>query len=248
MFGRSRVSGPLLAILLLQAWPAAADDTSQQRAAYDTTRLRLGHIRSDLVRRYGTAGDMAQRSQLLAEGRRAVLRTLTETFFPAWRGTRWSYNGVSRVPGRGSIACGAFVVFTLQDAGFRVPWRMLRQPSENIIKNLVPAETIRRYANARPVPDVVADIRRQGDGLYMVGLDYHVGFLVNRGGVVTFWHSTVFEPGRVVGQPADEFSPFTESRYRVVGKLLGDGMMHKWLEDEEFAVTHDYFKHRRPRP
>ena len=171
--------------------PAAAS-----ARAYGAAIARLASRRGRLAARYARAADAARRDGIIAEARRLVEDAMSEEILPAWLGTPWSFNGVSRRPGAGSIACGSFVVFTLQDAAFRIPSRMLRQPSENIIKNLVPAGGIRRYAMQRPAFEVVRDIREQGDGLYMVGLDVHVGFLVNRGGDVAFWHSTYFPRGR----------------------------------------------------
>jgi len=230
---------PLLVVISLSPGAHAADDV----LAYRETMAILEGQRRTLAARYFDAADDRARRAVLADGRRQVFEALKDRVFPAWLGTPWSFNGTSRTPGKGSIACGSFVVFTLQDAGFRVPTRMLRQPSENIIKNLTPADAIGRFSNGAPMQRIAAFIRGRGDGLYMVGLDNHVGFLVNDGGRITFWHSTFLAPRpAVIAQDLFAFSPLTVSRYRVIGKLLGDGMMRKWLTGEGFPVVHDYFR------
>lgn len=224
--------------------PSAAG-SAETAAVYQRSVDKLKQQRQDLAARFRRADDARARRALIAESRRRVFDALRLRLFPAWLGTAWDYNGTSRTPGEGTIACGSFVVFTLQDAGFRIPSRMLRQPSENIIMNLTTPDAIRRFANARPMDEIVGHIRRQGNGLYMVGLDNHVGFLVNEDGRITFWHSTVFAPRpAVIRQDAYDFSPLTLSRYRVIGRLLGDEMMAGWLTGRDFPIVHDYFGRR----
>ena len=85
---------------------------------------------------------------------------------------------MTRTPGEGEIACGTFVVFTLQDMGFQIPTRMAQQPSENIIKNVIGTTTIKRFSNHAPMEDVIAWIQQEGEGIFLVGLDIHVGFII----------------------------------------------------------------------
>jgi hypothetical protein len=49
------------------------------------------------------------------------------------------------------IACGAFVVFTLQDTGFAIPSKMANQPAENIIRNLISPSEMKKFWNAAPL-------------------------------------------------------------------------------------------------
>ena len=164
--------------------------------------------------------------------------------FPAWYGTRWAFNGMTRTPGEGEIACGTFAVFTLQDVGFRIPTRMAAQPSENIIKNLIGNSTVKRFSNHTPMSKVIEWLGERGEGLYLVGLDIHVGFIVYENDTMEFCHASYYDPPRaVVSQEVTEKSPLTDSGYRVVGKLLADDMIKKWLLGEEFQVTYDYFRH-----
>ncbi|PIX18129.1 MAG: hypothetical protein COZ70_15800 [Deltaproteobacteria bacterium CG_4_8_14_3_um_filter_51_11] len=144
---------------------------------------------------------------------------------------------------RGHIACGTFVVYTLQDAGFKIPSKMARQPSENIIKNLIGPSNIMRFSNAVPMQKVLEWIRSQDEGLFIVGMDIHVGFIINKAGNITFCHSNYYDPPRaVVNQDARERSPLTDSKYLVFGKILDNAMMIRWLKHELFPVTYDFFR------
>ena len=74
------------------------------------------------------------------------------------------------------------------------------------------------------------------DGLYIVGLDHHVGFLVREGERLDFCHSSYVDPPLgVVCQPASD-DPALASRYYIIGRLLTDDMIVSWLTDEPFRV------------
>ena len=145
----------------------------------------------------------------------------------AWKGTSWAFSGTAREPGAGPIACGHFVAGVLHDAGLQVErTRLGQQASEQIIRTLTSEQSIRRYRRER-VATVVAGVRADGDGVYVVGLDSHVGFLVGDAGEVWFCHSS-----RVAGVVCEEAlaSPSLPSRYTVVGKLGEQALVDAWLE------------------
>ncbi|QSQ28104.1 hypothetical protein JY651_14090 [Pyxidicoccus parkwayensis] len=117
----------------------------------------------------------------------------------------------------------------LEDAGFRVERvRMAQQRAEYIVKTLVPPRRVWRFRN-RPVREVVERVTKEGEGLYLVGLDYHVGFLWNDGTRVQMCHSSYLGTVEVVCEDALT-SPAMVSGYHVVGRLLEDGMLEAWLE------------------
>jgi hypothetical protein len=135
---------------------------------------------------------------------------------------------MTRVPGQGTIACGYFVNTVLLDAGFRLPrikWSQMA--AEPITLKL--AGTVKRYRD-RPVSELEAWLRSRGDGLYKVGLDNHVGFIVVRGGQARFVHSSYYRPEMgVISEPLEGNNPLANSRYRLVGSLLDEAMMRDWV-------------------
>ena len=71
--------------------------------------------------------------------------------------------------------------------------------------------------------DVRGYLERTGEGIYVVGLDNHVGFVAVRGDEMVFVHSSFFGEGRdVVAEPIDSHNPLRISNYRVFGKLFSD--------------------------
>ena len=54
-------------------------------------------------------------------------------------------------------------------------------------------KSIKRFSNAS-IEDFSASLQTQGPGVYIVGLDCHVGFVVNNGVTLRFVHSNYYDP------------------------------------------------------
>lgn len=176
------------------------------------------------------AGSRSPGQSISAETVKVVFDALRKDLIRAWIGTPWDFNGTSETPGQGTIACGYLVSTVLRDAGFRVQRRRLaQQPSERIIQTLAPEDEIRRFSDPE-IDDVLAHVAEQGDGLYLVGLDYHVGFLVRHEARTEFCHSSYLPPGGAVCSDPRRDAAFV-SRYYVVGRLLSEKMMRAWLSE-----------------
>ena len=77
----------------------------------------------------------------------------------------------------------------------------------------------------------------QPDGLFVVGLDNHVGFVYKSENKVTFTHASYYDPE--VGVQTEELdgdNPFAKSAYRVVGRILNKEMIRKWILGESWSV------------
>lgn len=114
-----------------------------------------------------------------------------------------------------------------------------RQPAKLIIKSLAPADKIERFRHA-PMDEFLSGVREHGPGLYIIGLDYHVGFLVvGENGVIKYVHSSVVT-GEVVDMKAPGAPTIVHSKYRVVGKILQTEMLQSWLSGREIPVLGDW--------
>ena len=206
---------------------------STSTSAYTERIEDLAARRRALATAYRRATDSG-RSRILALARREVLNTITAELAPAWYGTPWRYSGRTDRPRDDAIACGTFVATLLRDAGFRLNRIALgRLASEHIAQSLTAKAHIRRYRN-RPGDEVAADVEHWGEGLYVLGLDYHAALVhVDDRGHSSVIHSSYYE-GRVLAEPLRTELGFRLSRYRVVAKLLTDPMMRKWLKGETF--------------
>lgn len=178
--------------------------------------------------------DSSTRPSIVDSARTYLFDRITLDILPAWYGTQWDFNGITRTPGKGTIACGYFVNTVLQDAGFRLPrikWSQMA--AEPITVKL--SHRTKRFSD-RPVSEVTTYIRTQGDGLYKVGLDNHVGFIVSRNGVIRFVHSNYYQRDiGVMSEVLEGENPLAHSRYRIIGSMLGDAMVVAWIEGRDLA-------------
>ncbi len=163
-------------------------------------------------------------------------RLITERLAPPWYGTKWAFHGVSQEPGKGSIACGYFVTTLLRDAGINLERVALaQQASENIIKSLVSSLSIRRFSD-KPLSDFLINAEKWGEGIYIVGLDYHVGFISVEPEETYFVHSSYQTPGAVVRELASESKVLASSKYRVLGKLSDEKFLGRWFNGARFET------------
>ncbi|MBK7554004.1 MAG: hypothetical protein IPO17_04540 [Flavobacteriales bacterium] len=172
--------------------------------------------------------DSVERTVLLDSARNYVFRQLTIEVFPRWYGTPWDFNGTTTVPGQGTIACGYFITTTLQQVGFDLPrFKWAQLAAEPMIRKM--ADGAKAFSD-RSVEEIATYLEATGDGLYAVGLDNHVGFIVVEGDGQRFVHSNYYQREiGVMSEPLEGNNPFAHSRYRVIGQLLGRKMMERWV-------------------
>ena len=103
---------------------------------------------------------------------------MTDKIFPYWYGTDWDFNGTTQKPNEGKIACGYFVTTTLRDIGLDINRVKLAQcASEQMIKKLVSEDNIYRFSN-KSIEEFETNLKQKGNGIYVVGLDNHTGFVL----------------------------------------------------------------------
>jgi len=116
---------------------------------------------------------------------------------------------------------------------------MAQQASELIIKSLVSEKFIKRFSYT-PISKFVNSLQEMGAGLYIVGLDIHVGFIYVNEQNVYFIHSSYYDPRCVVKENALKSEILAMSEYRVVGKISDDPeLIEKWLTGKDILTkTH----------
>ncbi len=157
---------------------------------------------------------------------------VTDKIFPYWYGTTWDFNGTTQKPNEGKIACGYFVTTTLKQIGLDINRVKLAQSaSEEMIKELVNKENIYRFSN-KTIEEFEKSLEKIGNGIYVVGLDNHTGFvLISKNGNY-FIHSSGIFPYKVVKDKLSESSIIIHSKYRVLGNLSADeDLLIKWVKN-----------------
>lgn len=70
---------------------------------------------------------------------------------------------------------------------------------------------------------------------YIIGLDFHVGFLVQTERDLRFVHAS-YVTETVLDEPAATAVPIVTSKYRVVGKILSADNLDDWLRRRRIEV------------
>jgi hypothetical protein len=203
---------------------------------YATLSRELERRRVELAARHRDAPNDAERAAV-ERAARAVLEDSLPAMMHCWLGTPYDFNGSASRPGSGKIACGYFVSTVLKDAGFGVDrFQLGQQPSGNILRTFLPeksclltiGEDYQKFASA---------LAKREPGVYIVGLDTHVAFVVVDNNDFRFIHATGRSPRCVVDQDRAKARTLQRSRWRMLGNLTADrGVIRRWLKAEKIAV------------
>ncbi len=222
--------------------PAEARRPAEEAAAYHRAVARIDSDRLALARRLARVTKPVDRARVLRAARRTFESAVVDQLAPRWLGTRWGFSGVSEVPRRGVIACGYFVTTLLRHVGLMVERvKLAQQASERIITTITTPGHIKRFRQVS-LRRFLEGIYAQGDGLFIVGLDYHVGLLYVAGGRGRFIHSSAqgcptHADGCVIDERAERSAALENSRYRVVGRISADReLLKKWLQGTPILV------------
>jgi hypothetical protein len=146
-------------------------------------------------------------------------RFIVDSIIPYWYGTKWNFYGTTEEPNKGTIACGYFVTTVLRDAGLRINRIKLAQAaSEEMIRTVCIRKSIKRYSHT-PMQSFITELLQLENGLYVVGLDFHTGFIYHNNDALYFIHSSYQTPQCVIKQNAGASSILASSKYKVIGKV-----------------------------
>lgn len=179
------------------------------------------------------------KKKLYAKARNLLIKTFSDSLFVCWYGTEWDFNGTTTTPREGEIACGYFVTTLVRDAGFKIERTLLAQcASQSMITTLCP-KADRKIITNNEVSKVKTHILGRPDGIFIVGLDTHTGFLVKQDTNIRFVHSnyTVAQDG-VMSEDFDESSVIQNNGYFVVGDFLSsDSTIIKWINGTSYTLS-----------
>lgn len=167
------------------------------------------------------------------QARLLMINYLCDSLFPHWYMTPWDFNGMTMIPGQGQIACGYFVTNTLQQTGFRFDriW-LAQQASSILIRKFCAANTIKIITNHQ-TSKLISYLQTQPDGVYIIGLDVHTGYIVKSGDRLDMVHSSYWPQKCVAREPMASSAIILESTYYMIGSVTGsDATMLHWLRDE----------------
>lgn len=197
---------------------------------YTELVTNISQYRTELALEYRNATTVDEQEFILRKTRflfeEGILHMMN-----CWLGTPWDFEGMTEQPGKGTIACGYFVSTIVKDIGIPLDRiQMAQAPSETFIRTIIPRAHIQTFSN-RAYRSFITDLDQIGHGIYIIGLDTHIGFVVINHDGWRFIHSSTKNPSGVTSQSQENARAIKNSKYRVIGKLIADNdALLNWLD------------------
>jgi hypothetical protein len=209
-----------------------------QGSYYDILK-EIAALRSAVKSNISTA-DSANQVLLLQAAGKSLEEKIVNALIPFWYGTEWDFYGTTDTPGTGKIACGYFVSTVLKHCGFNLNrYTLAQQSAWNEARTLQMSDKV-PFINGDHENFATEFKKRYQEGLYMVGLDFHVGFLLLRKGELFFIHSSYIDPVATVIEKIDSSPAFQASRKYCIAEIsTNTALLKKWAMEEKIVVRKD---------
>ncbi len=198
--------------------------------SYASIKSSINTNRKQLLQSYKNSSN---KSETLNQIRNKFTKHLLEEIIPQWYGTKWSFDGYSEIPKSGSIACGYFVSTTLRDVGFNINrYKLAQKAPYHEAKVIACGTTIETLQDKSKEELKAYFIKNKKDGLYFIGLDFHVGFILKENQNVYFIHSNYLNNSGPTKEKIDDSKVMKSSVYHFCHITHNDVLLKKWLNNE----------------
>ncbi len=205
---------------------------------YDSLKVEIRTQQFRLAEYFQQNQDTSIRRQAIEDAQKYILQNISHEIIPFWLDTAWDFNGTTETPREGAIACGYFVTTVLRHAGFKMDkYYLARQASSKLIHVLCQPESIVSIRH-NDFDALMAHLHQQKEGIYIIGLDKHVGMAIKIEGEIHFIHSRKPRHIGVIKEKASESTTLQSSNIYVVGNLLANQDLIKiWLSQGEIPIS-----------
>jgi|GEM_PF-1042570 hypothetical protein len=213
--------------------------TISPKGNYTEIKNNIKQKKNEFYNQFLNAGNRINESQqVINEAREYLTEILLNEIFPFWYGMAWSFSGYSEIPNTGEVGCSYFVSNTLKHGGFILNrYKLAQQNSSNIPLSIQLSDSILIFNSndyIQPMKNYFKKYKKEG--LYIVGLDCHIGYLLYRNEELIFIHSNYATPQVVVAEFADKSDVFGSNNYFIADLTWNDKLIVKWMNSEEIQV------------
>ncbi len=156
---------------------------------------------------------------------------LVDSIFKYWYKTPWDFNGHTTEPRNGEIACGYFVTTTLRDVGIKLQRiKLAQQASSVMIQKLCAKNSIKRLGSFNKLEQYFEAF--PDNYVFILGLDFHVGFVVKRNDKLYFIHSSYEGEQIVKSEILSNSAPVIHSKSYMIGCLnQHQQLLKQWIQN-----------------
>lgn len=161
---------------------------------------------------------------------------LINDIVPHWYNTTWDFNGYTNIPKQGDIACGYFVSTTLKHLGFNLNRYKMAQQAGLIEAQVLQAKSkLKMYSNLSFSSLKEKVNKAYTNGVYFVGLDNHVGYVLIKDKELYFLHSSYYDD-KVMIEFA-ETSPCFSSNFYVFAEITTNKkLVESWILNKKLNI------------
>lgn len=194
---------------------------------YNEVLVQIEKAKAGFLKKY--EGDY-HKLEIMDEIRNYWIDVLGQDLYKQWESTPWDFNGTTRVPKQGNIACGYFVTTILLDMGYKLNRIKLSTcDAMTMMKSLTPGQRIQNLSYL-DYESFNKKIKDAGKAVYIIGLDYHTGLLINDGTETWFLHSNYINKEGVIKERISESLALKTSGSRFTTCLTSDkNFLLRWI-------------------
>jgi len=203
--------------------------------SYASIKSTINSNRKQLSQSYKIS---TNKSEILNQIRDKFTNHLVSDIIPEWYGTKWSFDGYSETPKSGSIACGYFVSTTLRDMGMNINrYKLAQKAPYHEAKVIACGTTIETLQNKTKEELKAYFITNKKDGLYFIGLDFHVGYILKENQNIYFIHSNYHNNSGPTKEKIEDSKVMNSSVYHFCNITHNDILLKKWLNNEVVSTN-----------
>ncbi len=196
---------------------------------YNSIKNTIEKNRKELQISFQTS---VNKNEIIDKASKKLTSFLLDDVINHWYETKWSFEGHSEIPKQGTISCGYFVSTTLRDVGFNLNRYKLAQKSpEEEAKVIACGTSIEKRENISK-QELKKYFLKQKDGIYFIGLDFHVGYIYKNNQEVYFIHSNYIDNRGVVKENIENSNAIVSEKYYIVNITHNQNLVKKWLFKE----------------
>lgn len=206
---------------------------------YKILKYSIKTEREKLKQKYLSAVNQTEKDKIIEEAGNYISETLVNKIFPFWYGMPWDMAGYSEIPNDGEVGCSYFVSNTMKHCGFKVNrYRLAQQNTKNIALSVQTNDSILILDSNSDINTIKNYfLENKKEGLYYVGLDSHVGYLLYKMGEVFFIQSNYAEPVEVLIEYSEKSDVFLSNKYYISDIQHNNPLIIKWLLNKEIKVV-----------
>lgn len=161
-------------------------------------------------------------------GAKNLLFTVVDSVIPHyWNGTGWDFNGTTKTPKKGDIACGYFLTTTMKQTGYDIDRvHMAQQASSVLIKSY--CSEIKTVQSVTALRNYLKD--QPDSSTFILGLDFHVGFVTKNKGELYFIHSNYINRQGVVKEKIEDSQALATNSFFMIGSMNANkARLSEWM-------------------